>query len=287
VHGPNGDVDEPPHKIAFGDGHTSLFDALVTSADVLPLELPVARFLEETCAGMLGAQREDDSVRSISVENRMRLKRLRLALATEAAMAVCSSLFWVALGEMFGTVAAEAHGKLREHLARSWFALSLELRGVTKPGVAKPGSTEKRSPASWVLDMLPVAFVQAIFRLLVDAFPPEHEKIVRSSDSVLNKLTQVAYKEIFGFYPTQESTKSLRAKLFCQNVLHNPAANQKESMKSELRREMQSRRNRAAQSLPLSFGEEESLPLEDMQLEHILESREREKQKACGKRTGN
>jgi hypothetical protein len=132
--------------------------------------------------------------------------------------------------------------------------------------------------------MIPVALVQAIFRLLVDAFPPEHERIVRTSDSVLDRLTQVVYQEVLGFCPSQESFHVLRMRLFCENVIRNPAANQEESMRSELRREKQTRRNRLAQSLPLNFGEEDGLPLEDTQLEHVLEQRERDRERSCARR---
>ncbi|CAK0849505.1 unnamed protein product, partial [Prorocentrum cordatum] len=197
---------------------------------------------------------------------------MRAALGLGAVRVICTSLFWLAVGAIFGTVACEAHAELRTRLAHSWFSLTLDLMGPVR------GSRPRSS--TWVLDMILVALVQAIFRLLVDAFPPEHERIVRSSDSVLDRLTQVVYQEVLGFCPSQESFHVLRTRLFCENVLRNPAANQEESMRSELRREKQTRRNRLAQSLPLSFGEEDGLPLEDTQLEHVLARRERDRERA-------
>lgn len=282
------ELEIPPHKPQFGDARTSVFDVIVTSASDLPFELPVSQFLEETCAGMRGGQAGDGELKTGSLkdlkggiqaaegESRHKWRSLRTAFELEAVRVICTSLFWLAVGSIFGTVAEEANAELRAQLAHSWFSLTLELRG--------PDRGPRTRSSAWALDMIPVALVQALFRLLVDAFPPEHERIVRTSDSVLDRLTQVVYQEVLGFCPSQESLHVLRMRLFCENVIRNPAANQEESMRSELRREKQSRRNRLAQSLPLSFGDLECTPLEDTQLEHVLEQRERDRERSSGDR---
>lgn len=273
------EMDEPVRQPKFGESWMSILDVLVTSADSLPLELPVAQFLEETCSGMRGAQTEDSDSRD-STEQRVRWKSLRDTLSSEASRTICNSLFWVVLGILFGTVSEEGDRDLRDRLARSWLNLSVKLNKHNGDR-ATPGELARRA---WLGNMLPVALVQTVFRLLVDCFPFEHEKLMRSTDIILEKLNQIAYRELSGFHICQETSRTLRKKLFFQNVIDHPSANQKESAKKDMGREKQSRRKRQAQSQPMSFGEEDTLPLEEMQLEHILEQRERDKNRACSRK---
>merc|ERR1719245_2465676 len=136
-----------------------------------------------------------------SHDDRARWKRLRAALTTQAAQKLCEALFWVAIGGLFDTVTESAGAGLRHRLAQSWFRLTLDLTKKTT-GQKNPGC---------LLDLIPVALVQAIFRLLIDAFPPEHEKLVRSTETLLDKLTQTVQRLDFH--------RDGRAAFFCRSSI--------------------------------------------------------------------
>ena len=181
-------------------------------------------------------------------------ERLRAAFERSDAREAADALAWLVLGVVFSCVAPEALADFRGRLSRSWYALVGELERPAK---------EK------LLDALPVVLVQAVFRLVVDAFPPEQQKLVEHSETVLEKMMHIVYHEVFGFAISPVTMRRLRRDYLQQHVVDNPHVDQQEAMRSKLREEALSRRQRA-----LAFGSQKAAPLDETQLQHVLDGRE-------------
>eukprot|EP00440_Ansanella_granifera_P035893 gb/GFBE01038937.1/.p1 GENE.gb/GFBE01038937.1/~~gb/GFBE01038937.1/.p1 ORF type:complete len:733 (+),score=171.46 gb/GFBE01038937.1/:1-2199(+) len=239
-------------------GSCSLFDAKAPTVDDLPFELPAGKYLEETLAGMHGAPHSTTA----ASKNWQILQAVVQGNATKQA---CSDLAWVAIGTIFGTIDLHVVEGLQKRLATSWFELTLDVGRLSK------GNKKSKD---WAIEALPAVFVQAIYRMLVDGFPPESRAFVQSGQDILLKLSQVARHEVTGFQENEQTFHKLRKRLFCSEVLEVPHLNQRESMEHERRREHQ-RKESAQQKVeqpPLAFGGSESELTED-QLEHILAQR--------------
>mmetsp|Transcript_84399 Transcript_84399/g.149284 ORF Transcript_84399/g.149284 Transcript_84399/m.149284 type:complete len:708 (+) Transcript_84399:70-2193(+) len=247
--------------IAFGE--CSLFDIEVIDPDSMPYELPAAQYLEETLAGLHGAPAPEHA------QGSKNWKRLQAVLETEEASKACELLAWVSVGSIFDTIIEKpCLAEIKKRLAQSWFELTLIIGRVVD------GYKQNKD---WVQEVLPAVFVQAIYRMLVDAFPPEQRSMVQSSKEVLEKLSHIAHYEVAGFQANPGTWEKLRKRLFCSSVLAVPHLNQRESMASERKRE-KLERERAVEkdfeSAPLVFGTDAKTdPLNDDQLEHVMAMR--------------
>mmetsp|Transcript_120630 Transcript_120630/g.375032 ORF Transcript_120630/g.375032 Transcript_120630/m.375032 type:complete len:645 (+) Transcript_120630:56-1990(+) len=253
-------------RLTFGTG--SLFDAEVVDADALPFEMPVAKYLEETLIGMCGAPVSHGGDQQSAPEARTRWRLLRKAVALEPVRGICAALVWVAIGVLFGTVAGSAIDELRSRLSRSWFLLTLELGGLSEPpGGASPSRRDS------VLETLPTFLVQVLYRLIVDAFPPESAQFVQSAEALIEKLACIVHYEVTGFQMSWGTADKLRRQLFRANVLEMPFVSQVESMKTEMRQKKLEQQKAQHQALAFGHGDD-GRALEEQQLEHVMELRE-------------
>lgn len=163
-----------------------------------------------------------------------------------------------ALAEGTREVSEKATVALHDQFARSWFILAGEL--------GQKGRDE-------LLDALPSVLVQAIYRLMVDCFPPEHAQLAQHAETLLEKLGAIVHYEVSGFRPSPSTLLALRRKLFRKPVLDHPHLDLLEARRVELRQ--QKLEGQRAQAHPLAFGDiKTGQALEEMQLEHVMELRE-------------
>lgn len=241
---------------SFGD--CSLFDVNVGGECELPFDLPVEHYLKEALLGMNGAPKGKDGPQS---QGSVSWRRFRWNLEGEAAQSVCLTLAWIAMGVIFDTVSEEARAVFRAQLASDWFVFLREQGGK--------GSKERDRHT----DMLLTVVAQAIYRLLVDAFPPEQDKLAQKAGVLVEKLGMLVHAEVFGFRPTTHTLQELRQKTFCKPVLDNPHLDILEARKLELRQKKLEEQQQKQQ--PLEFGAlEVERALEEVQLEHVLQARE-------------
>mmetsp|Transcript_27878 Transcript_27878/g.64770 ORF Transcript_27878/g.64770 Transcript_27878/m.64770 type:complete len:717 (+) Transcript_27878:21-2171(+) len=235
-------------------GSCSLFDAKVVDVECMPFSFPAAQFLEETLAGMFGAPH-------VATPASKNWSRLQAATQTPSAQASCTYLAWVALGHIFATVSPDCLPEIKSSLAKSWFDLSLEVERICEGN---------RRNKDWMHEALPAVLVNAIYRMIVEAFPPEARLLAQHSQETISKLTLIVQHEVTGLPWTTQTWEKLRKKLFCPTVLATPQLNQKESMGAYLRRERREReQQKEGDRGPLSFGQPAEA-LSDEQLESVL-----------------
>jgi len=222
-------------------GSCSLYDAKVVDTDAMPFQFPAAGFLEETLAGMFGAPQS-------SSPPSKNWNRLQAATNTEACQASCRSLAWVALGHVFQSMAPECFPEMRSQLAKNWFDLTLEVDRICEGN---------RRNKDWLQEAIPAVMVHAIYRMIVEAFPPEQRLLAQYSQEMISKLTQIVQREVTGLPWTPQTWTNLRKRLFAPTVLATPQLNQRESMGAYLRRERREReQQKDGERGPLSFGQE-------------------------------
>lgn len=243
-------------------GQCSLFDVEISSASDLPQFFPVERYLTEALLGMCGAPKDakaDAKQSGSQSEGSATWRQLYRAFAAQSARGCCAALVWLTIGVLFGTVAEDASAVFREKLASQWFLFAGQ-RGLQ-------GKERDR-----ILDFAPTVFVQAIYRLLIDAFPPEREKLTQHADQLLEKLGNIVQYEVSGFRPDPGTLRELRKKAFRKQVLSNPHMNVVEARRAELRQQkLEGQTNRRE---PLEFGDlEPGRALDETQLEHVMEGR--------------
>lgn len=249
--------------VEFGSG--SIFDAEVSSADKLPFKFPVAKYLEEALVGLCGAPHSFD-IPENPEKARAIWKRMKRVVGMENTSSICESLAWVCIGVLFGTVADAALEGLRARLSRSWFLLTIDLGRTEFIGNLAVGSRDA------VLDTLPTLLVQVILRLVIDAFPTDQMELLRNVEGLIDKLTSIVHKEALGYPLHRDVALNLRRGLFRPKVLEKPHVNTVETIQSVKRLTVME--NAQAQLRPLTFGAKRSQPLEEQQLEHIMELRD-------------
>lgn len=253
--------------LEFGTG--SIFDAEVSSADAFPFELPVAHYLDEALLGMYGAPSGKDGAANGS----SKWNRIRRTLATDAARGICTALVWVCASVLVGTIKDGPLEELRKNLAHNWFLLTLEIGRVVGSSISSGANRD------FLLEAIPTVMVQTAYRLLVDAFPPEQNQLMQSFEVIIEKLTHIIHHDIAGFQINMRTAHKLRQRLFREHVIKMPFANLHESVRNAKRRErLESHKDQN----PLAFGSDLGQSLEEMQLEHVLELRERDKVGAHG-----
>jgi len=249
-------------KLVTGDvfvfGKGSLFDAEVTNARDLPCELPVEQFVKEVLYGMLGAPKNS---RHEQYPGAPVWQRYQAALDSEATLSMLTILFWLTLGTIFGTATDDALESLRCQLAESWSVVVQEQANKT--------SRERDQ----ILDALPTICIQTIYRLMVDAFPPEQAAIVQHAQALLDKLGVVVHREMDGFRPNKERLRDMRRKLYRKCIIMNPFMNVLEARRAELRQQLL---EGAKPMPPLRWGgagAEGRDPMDEQQFDDVMEKR--------------
>merc|ERR1719375_1072828 len=125
----------------------------------------------------------------------------------------------------------------------------------------------------WCLGALPFVFAQAVYRLLCDAFEDDRKHFVSQADKLLDKLCLVMHFEVTGFQATAETVRKARKKLFLSRVLINPQQDLFESEAAKKREIMLETQMSKTKDRPLAFGDQDSKPLEETQLEHVMQGR--------------
>jgi hypothetical protein len=251
-------------------GLCSLFDIFVELGDDSPFDVPVQRYLEEMLIGIRGNEQHDENATDKRRENWKRLKRV---LRTDAMRDVCLELFWIMMGIVLKRVDEDAVQELRESLAKAWALVVLRVRKVAFEGER---GTESETQ-EWLLRYLPVVITQCLYRLLVDGFHEDRSQLTHLSDALLEKITRVVTYEVSGFKLNSSTWHKERKYIFRKTVIQRPDLNQHDALKSQMRREHLEHRSK--EPLALTFGQQDSLPLEEEQLEHVMMMRAMAKQK--------
>lgn len=226
-------------------------------------EPPIVQYLEEVPLGMRGgagdsaAQAEDNpSVRNV--------RSLQQVLTHSCAEKACRALLWLAVGGVFDHLPQESLNEWRSLLGQSWFLLSLALAQEC---------AGDRHLQDWVTAALPFVFAQAIYRILCDGFADDRKLFTSHADKLVCKVTLVVHFEVTGFQMTADTVRKERRRLLQKHIFKNPHVNQREYMRGQRRQEMLESQNTCVGDQPLRFGEEEAQPLEDTQLDHVMQGR--------------
>lgn len=250
----------------------SVLDIKVTPKGVVPIDPPVANFLEEATLGLRngsGDKRSRAVSSTLSSPRRgaeatpaERVEKLEYLISLPEAAVVGKALFWIAMGTIFGRIPDSVLCRFREQLGTNWYLLYLE---VIK---AIPTDSKVRD---WVLAAFPFVYAQAIYRLIYVAFEEDRKAFNEQADALLDKASLVAHFEITGFQLTPDTVHKSRRRLFLDRVLKNPQMDQREILRGQQRQEMLEG-NQVA-DLPLRFGRADGRGLDDSQLEDVMHGR--------------
>lgn len=281
---------------AFGSG--SVFGVEVRAGMPPPFELPCARYLKESLLGMRVAPRNLDELLTVDLDGdaqspgghrrisaideaslspgggatSLQWRRFRRVLGSEAAHDVCTVLFWMAVGVLFRRAHEEDVQEAERALARSWHRLSIKAGEVCSDQATASSYMDSRDET---LAALPTAIVQAVYRLLVDAFDEERAEVVKQAEPILDKLMLLVHYEASGFQMNVSTVRELRRRLFRRHVTKQPALDLRESLRLQQRRDQLDRENTKGQN-PLSFGPS-GVAMEDLQMQGVLHHRKEEK----------
>lgn len=257
-------------------GECSIFDVNIESADEMPFELPMQRYLEEMLVGMHGSPAEKCEKTNGGAKVRANWQRLKSVLGTQAAQDACRALFGIVLGVVLNHATENAVAEFQQQLARAW---TLVVQEVKKEASKKTIGMGKESDIQdEILRVLPVVFVQCIYRLMVDAFPEDKNELTHHAEELLEKLTQVVTHEVYGFKLYPETSQKERRLVFQKSVIDSPFINQQDTLKSQMRAVALEKRSKDYK--PLCFGALDAMPLEESQLEHVMMGRSMARQKA-------
>jgi hypothetical protein len=264
-------------------GNCSVYDFTYDAADEEPFQLPVPRYLEEMLISMQAAPRQgrgngskEQGDKKPSKQARANWYRIKDIFRMDCVQEVVRALFWIVVGIIMKRVDDEVIAELRRRLARSWYLLSLEVHKKAHEGTKETA----QEIHDWLCGALPVLIVQCIYRLMVDAFSEDKSKLVHLADEALEKIMRVVSYEICGFRRNTHTLSKERTDVFQKAVLENPFLNQHDSLKSQMRIEfIQCRNKKDKDSLPppLVFGEQSAMPLDEKQLEHVMQGREQDR----------
>eukprot|EP00929_Paragymnodinium_shiwhaense_P118167 TRINITY_DN8996_c0_g1_i1.p1 TRINITY_DN8996_c0_g1~~TRINITY_DN8996_c0_g1_i1.p1 ORF type:complete len:716 (-),score=190.90 TRINITY_DN8996_c0_g1_i1:191-2338(-) len=261
-------------RASFVFGNCHIFDCELTDPSNIPTSLPAKKYMEEALVGLRDAPHRKEASSPSRVSKRVRAqryKRLETAITSEAAARqACEALFWLSLGIIFDMASEQTFAELRRRFGHAWYLLQLHCQKLT---AHDPDARE----LDRLLSSLPLVMVQACYRLLVDAFgKDERTAFVADAHCLLDKLTCVANFEVNGFQPSRRTNNEARQRLFTDHVIAHPFVDQQENARIEERRERIESSMAAAGSKALRFGEKNSLPIDEIQMEHILMGREEE-----------
>lgn len=158
-------------------------------------------------------------------------------------------------------------------MARSWHRLSIKAGEVCSG--QSVDSSYYMDTRDEMLSALPTAIVQAVYRLLVDAFDEERAEVVKQAEPILDKLMLLMHYEASGFQMNVSTCRELRRKLFRRHVTEQPALDLQESLRLQQRRDQLERENTNGH-IPLSFGPS-GVGMEELQIQSVLQNRKNEK----------
>lgn len=257
-----------PGPVSCKFGSCSLFDVRVETVDALPVEFPTASFLDETLAGMLGAPGNGPASKN--------WLRLQAVVIQDSAAQCCTALTWVVLGHLFQVVEPHCMSTLKQTMAQNWFQLSLQIDSL---------SEGNRRFKDNLMEAVPAVFVQAIYRMMIECFPPEQRALALSSQDIVVKVTKIVQHEVAGMQWRPETWQKLRERLFCPQVLESPQLNQRESMEVCRKKAKRERGNVCEdEKPPLHFGASHG-PMSDAQLESVMTLRQKAADESPTKRS--
>lgn len=238
-----------------------------------PFDPPVAMYLEEALLGVrqgLG----DASVPRHEVEAALPLKGLSCSVARMAmllqetltcqpAVLAGRSLFWLAMGAIFGCLPEEAAAEVRAELGRNWHLLTLQV---------EERMPNHRDVRDWAIAAAPFVIAQALYRLLCDGFDEDRKHFLTQGSKLIQKLTLIVHFELTGFQLTVDTIRQARRRLFLQRVLSSPHVNQRDYLKGVRRQEVLESKKDAGPRM-LDFGRKDAPHMDQAQLEHILQGR--------------
>lgn len=252
------------------------------------LSPPVAQYVEEALMGVrfgpgdakaqrrrressMGPSTAWEDVRGAPMSPWRRVELLHAVLGGGSscggvATNVCKWLFWIALGAIFGRAQPGALGSYRKELGESWRFFLLETEKFIP---------HNRKVSDWVLAVVPFVFAQAIYRLLFDAFEEDRKTMLAEAGSLVEKLSLVVHFEVSGFQLNTYTVQQARRRLFIRLVLQSPHTDLNQYLKDRKRQELLESHKTASPSAPLEFGryDEDVDPLDEVQLEHIMQGR--------------
>jgi len=249
-------------------GECSIFDIYLNHSDDLPFVLPVKLYLEEMLIGMHGGSK-DASEKKASAKVAANWERLKGVLDTDAMRDTCRYLFGITLGIITKRAREDAIEELRQRLAQSWALVALEVKKKSREGAGVDKVLDTQDALN---RCLPVILIQCIYRLLVDGFAEDKQQFVHECDQMLEKIAHVVTYEISGFKLNSSTWTKERLRVFQTKVTDHPSSNQHDSLKLQVRREFLENQNK--HPTPLVFGSQDSMPLEETQLEHVMNNRE-------------
>mmetsp|Transcript_34347 Transcript_34347/g.106914 ORF Transcript_34347/g.106914 Transcript_34347/m.106914 type:complete len:707 (+) Transcript_34347:84-2204(+) len=246
-------------------GYACVLDVRLTqpSGGAPPLEPPLGQYLDEVPMGMKGGvgDAQAQHMGEPCVDN---VEGLQRVLSRGVAQKACGSLLWLAIGGIFGQLPATGLQEIRESLGQSWQLLSLALAEET-------GSD--RALRDWIAAALPFVLAQAIFRIMVDGFPEDRKLFTAHAERLVNKISMVVHYEVTGFQANLDTVRRERRRLLLRHVMKNPHVNQREFLRGQKRQEMLESHSASAGDYPLRFGEADGQPLEETQLDHVMQAR--------------
>lgn len=186
-------------------------------------------------------------------------------LARDSAAIVVEMFFWISLGLIFECSSPAALSEWRSKLSNAWNDLSFDVKARVEHD-AKTGD--------YINNSLPAVFVQTTYRLFVDAFGPDDSSLFADHpEPLLGKLTCIVNYELFGFQLSPLTSRAARVQLYKKFVIDHPHLDQLKNQEIRMRQELLASNRDLFQGLV--FGSVHSLPLDDIQLEHLRASRGR------------
>lgn len=235
-----------------------------------PFEPPIGTYVEEVMMGVRhgAGDRKRTPPSSCAtnlgsdVSKEEMIHMLEDALLTEPGLLAGQQLFWLALHGIFNRFVAEALHPLRCVLGKQWHLLTLEV---------EQRATNKKC-SDWVMEKMPIALAQVIYRLLCDAFREDRGHLISQGPKLVLKLTLVVLFEVNGFLLTAETARKARHRFFLGRLISNPHVNQLELSNGQKRQEQLESQATGADRC-LSFGRIDGHGMDEMQLEDVLKGR--------------
>jgi hypothetical protein len=191
--------------------------------------------------------------------------KLSNVLNRESAAAVVEMFLWISIGIIFECASAAAISEWRSKLSKAWNDLEFDIK-------AKFEHDEKAR--DHITTCLPAVFAQTTYRLIVDAFGPDDSSLFADhSEPLLAKLTCIVNYELFGFQLSPSTSRATRLKIYKKFAIEHPHLDQLKNQESRLRQEMLEINRDLFEGLV--FGSVHNLPIDDLQLEHLIAGRSR------------
>jgi len=241
-------------------------------ANVPPFDPPANLYLQEVIVSLRGSTSDtvvQQDARHGSDKAKLLVDRVQamsgiIAESSEAAQNVCLAVLWLAFQCLFRDHAPpDLLQDLRSQLARGWYLLTLET------GKHFPRDTAGRD---WANQALPFMFAQAVYRIICDAFEEDRKHVIAHASHLIDKLNIMAHYEVTGFQLNAETGQKCRRQLFQKRVVKHPHTDQLAFVRGQKRQEMLETHKDNGDPV-LTFGQSDGVPLEESQLQHVIQNR--------------